>query len=128
MNLIELLMHVILSLNQINVSSEFGISVTSRAFGCRTSCDLRKVKIKPQSMNSVPDDFISGQNDHSTMSNIEILENELVLIEAIEERNKAQIYSFIDEQDQWDNMEESERDLLLRKDSILQQLQQYYKY
>jgi len=53
---------------------------------------------------------------------LEELENELLLIEAIEERNRAQIYSFIDEQDQWDAMEENERDLLLRKDIILEQI------
>ena len=66
------------------------------------------------SLRSDPD-----ENDDKTL---EVLENELLLIEALEERNKAQIYSFVDEQDQLDSMDESERELLLRKDAILEQL------
>ncbi len=54
----------------------------------------------------------------------EELENDLLLIEAIEERNRSQIYSFMDEKDQWEAMEEDERQLLLRKDDILEQLAQ----
>ena len=40
---------------------------------------------------------------------VEMLQNELTWIDAIEKRNKAQIDSFIDEQDQWDSMEEWEQ-------------------
>ena len=57
----------------------------------------------------------------------EILENELMLIEAIEERNNAQIDSFVDEQDQWESMDEGERQLLLSKDQILQKLHNIIK-
>lgn len=65
--------------------------------------------------------FDNSDDDNTTK---EVLENELLLIEAIEERNKAQIYSFIDEEDQWNSMEESERQLLLNKDTILQKLEE----
>ena len=40
------------------------------------------------------------------------------LIEALEERNAAQLDSFVDEQDQWDSMDEADRQLLLQKDQI----------
>ena len=55
---------------------------------------------------------------------IEELENDLTLIEAIEERNKAQIYSFIDEQDQWDSMDKSEQELLISKELVLRRLKE----
>jgi hypothetical protein len=55
---------------------------------------------------------------------IERLQQQLRYIEALEERNKAQIDSFIDEQDQWDSMEEDERQLLLSKGDIEKKLEQ----
>jgi len=50
---------------------------------------------------------------------IAMLENDLLLIGALEERNKAQLDSFVNEQDQWESMEEEERDFLSQKDDIL---------
>jgi chromosome segregation ATPase len=55
---------------------------------------------------------------------IERLQQQLTYIEALEERNKAQIDSFIDEQDQWDSMEEDERQLLQSKTGIEERLEQ----
>lgn len=46
------------------------------------------------------------------------LRNQLSAIEALEERNKAQIDSFIDEQDQWDSMEPFERKMIESKGTI----------
>jgi hypothetical protein len=46
------------------------------------------------------------------------LQEQLSLIEALEARNKAQLDSFVDEEDQWNSMEEEERNLLKSKDSI----------
>lgn len=40
-----------------------------------------------------------------------------------QERNKAQLESFVDEQDQWESLEEYERELLMSKDSILQKME-----
>ncbi|KAG7339292.1 peptide deformylase [Nitzschia inconspicua] len=47
------------------------------------------------------------------------LRAQLSYIEALEERNKAQLDSFLDEQDQWDSLEPFEQELLLQKESIL---------
>ena len=54
---------------------------------------------------------------------LERLQNQLALIEALEERNKAQLDSFVDEQDQWDSMEEEDRQLLRQKDEITQRME-----
>mmetsp|Transcript_16364 Transcript_16364/g.34244 ORF Transcript_16364/g.34244 Transcript_16364/m.34244 type:complete len:181 (+) Transcript_16364:140-682(+) len=47
------------------------------------------------------------------------IQNQLFLIEALEARSEAQLYSFIDERDQWDSLEEEERQLLLKKPRLL---------
>ena len=54
---------------------------------------------------------------------LERLQNQLALIEALEERNKAQLDSFVDEQDQWDSMEEEDRQLLRQKDEMTQRME-----
>ena len=41
-----------------------------------------------------------------------------------QERNKAQIESFVDEEDQWQSLEEEERDLLNSKHSITQKMEE----
>lgn len=48
----------------------------------------------------------------------------MTYIEALEERNRAQIDSFIDEQHQWESMEEDERQLLRSKDDIKDKMEQ----
>lgn len=55
---------------------------------------------------------------------IERLQNQLTLIGAIEERNRAQLGSFVDEQDQWDSLDEEEREFLSSKDSIVTRMEQ----
>lgn len=50
------------------------------------------------------------------------LQEKLVYIQALEERNKAQIDSFVDEEHQWESMEEYERELLSSKEDIEKQL------
>ena len=55
---------------------------------------------------------------------IEMLQQQLTYIEALEERNRAQIDSFIDEQHQWESMEEDERQLLRSKDDIKDRMEQ----
>ena len=57
-------------------------------------------------------------------SELERLQNQFTLIEALEERNKAQLGSFIDEEDQRNSLEEDERILLNSKDSIIQKMEQ----
>lgn len=54
---------------------------------------------------------------------IEQLENQLSLIEALEQRNEAQIDSFVDKDDQWDSLEEEERELLQSKQGVQERLE-----
>jgi hypothetical protein len=51
------------------------------------------------------------------------LKDQLSLIEALEARNEAQLDSFIDEEDQWNSLEEEERNLLEAKVSIIQRME-----
>ena len=68
-----------------------------------------------------------SENESEEVSPIEIelerLQQILTSIEALEERNKAQIDSFIDEQDQWESMDESERQLLESKTDVEKQME-----
>ena len=61
-------------------------------------------------------------DDGDGLSVVESLQDKLVYIQALEERNKAQIDSFVDEEDQWESMEEFERELLSSKEVIERQL------
>jgi len=69
----------------------------------------------------IEDDDISSQT--GIEEELERLQNQLSLIEAIEERNRAQLESFVDEKDQWGSLEEDERVLLGSKDSILEKME-----
>jgi len=51
------------------------------------------------------------------------LQNTLASIEALEERNAAQLESFVDEEDQWESMEIFEQELLSSKENVLKQLE-----
>eukprot|EP01083_Nonionella_stella_P069863 186509_1 len=53
---------------------------------------------------------------------LENLQQMLTYIEALEARNESQIESFIDEEDQWNSMEEDERELLKNKENIVKKL------
>lgn len=55
---------------------------------------------------------------------IEFLQQQLSLIEAIEQRNESQLDSFVDFQDQWDSLEEEERQLLQSKVELEDRLEQ----
>ena len=71
--------------------------------------------------------FVHRHEDMDNKKEVEILQNELVWIEAIEERNKAQIGSFMNEQDQWDSMEEWEQDILKKKESHIKRIEELSK-
>jgi len=47
----------------------------------------------------------------------------LCLDNPFQERNKAQLGSFVDEEDQWDSLEEDERILLSSKDLVIQKME-----
>jgi hypothetical protein len=65
--------------------------------------------------NSVP--------ENASSLSLEDLQAQLSYIEALEERNKAQLDSFVDEQDQWNSLEPFEQELLRSKQSILEQME-----
>ncbi len=74
-----------------------------------------------------PSGLFATENDDTDLGDeniplVEQLQDKLVYIQALEERNKAQIDSFIDEEHQWESMEEYERELLSSKDDIEEQL------
>jgi hypothetical protein len=54
---------------------------------------------------------------------LERLQQTFSSIEALEERNKAQIESFVDEEDQWNSLEEFERQLLSSKTQVVEQME-----
>jgi hypothetical protein len=62
------------------------------------------------------------QGEQTIGSKIECLQNQLQYIAALQERNKSQLESFIDEQDQWDSMENEEQQLLLSKPVAVKEL------
>lgn len=72
-------------------------------------------------MSAAEDDSAS---DTVIEEELEYLQHQLTLIEALEERNKAQIESFIDEEDQWNSMDKYEKDLLGSKESITARMEQ----
>mmetsp|Transcript_9033 Transcript_9033/g.18068 ORF Transcript_9033/g.18068 Transcript_9033/m.18068 type:complete len:806 (-) Transcript_9033:85-2502(-) len=83
---------------------------------------LSKVFMSPAEADAgiVEDDSSSSGIEEE----LEKLQHQLTLIEAIEERNKAQIYSFIDEEDQWNSMEKWEQELLSSKEALTQRMEQ----
>lgn len=82
---------------------------------CRTNLHL-----------STSQDFSkSGDNASGGIEEeLENLQQQLALIEALEQRNEAQLDSFVDEQDQWESLEPEEQDLLRSKDEIVERMDQ----
>ena len=66
----------------------------------------------------------STENDGGAIQQeLERLQDQLSIIEALEERNKAQLESFVDEEDQWMSMDEEEREFLKSKDNVIEQME-----
>ena len=82
---------------------------------CRTNLHL-----------STSQDFSeSGHNASGGIEEeLENLQQQLALIESLEQRNEAQLDSFVDEQDQWESLEPEEQDLLRSKDEIVERMDQ----
>ena len=73
--------------------------------------------------------FSTSAGDDAFASNaltdeVERLQGQLQLIEALKERNRAQLDSFLDKEDQWESLEPEERDLLNSKESCEEKLEQ----
>ncbi|CAJ1956662.1 unnamed protein product [Cylindrotheca closterium] len=66
-------------------------------------------------------DAVEGEGT-GVEAELERLQEQLSLIEALEERNKAQLDSFVDEDDQWNSLEEYEKELLNCKDKLVERM------
>lgn len=65
---------------------------------------------------------MSGSN--GLEDELERLQSTMASIEALEERNKAQLESFVDEEDQWESLEDFERELLESKPRVVKEMEQ----
>lgn len=74
----------------------------------------------------VDDDDDDKDNAENTAETLESLQNTLSLIEAVEERNTAQLDSFVDKDAQWESLEPYERDLLSSKEEVVKRLAELY--
>ena len=80
-----------------------------------------KISLSPSNGSISPlDDAASN----ALTDEVERLQGQLQLIEALKERNRAQLDSFLDEEDQWESLEPEERDLLNSKESCEEKLEQ----
>jgi hypothetical protein len=97
-------------------------SLVSNEQRLSTHCDVAPIYCSLSNTDSAAAD--SDEPPNAIAIEMESLQQQLTFIEALEERNKAQIDSFIDEQDQWNSMEEHERQLLQSKVKIEKRLEQ----
>jgi len=69
----------------------------------------------------------TGNQEKQNNELLASLQNTLVYIEALELRNKAQLESFVDEEDQWESLEDFERELLSSKEEVMKRLDELSK-
>ena len=69
----------------------------------------------------------AGRDPPSDLSSLleeeTLLHYELHFVEAIEQRNEAQLGSFIDEKHQWESQSQEDREALLRRDYLVSRLE-----
>jgi hypothetical protein len=69
----------------------------------------------------------SGDDEVPKSSSIEVelelLQQDFTLIEALEARNEAQLDSFVDKEDQWNSLDQEERILLESKEFLVQRME-----
>jgi len=99
------------------VTSSGTTATTSKGTICM-QCSTHGRTALRSSTNSQEDD----QPTNPIEEELNHMQNTLSTIEAIEERNKAQLDSFVDEEDQWDSLEEYERELLQSKEAVVQRM------
>ena len=83
--------------------------------------DPRSPKRRVGRLESSSDNSVN-EPSHPLEAEMESLKNQLDLIEALEERNKAQLDSFVDELDQFNSLEPEERELLQSKEQLLKHM------
>jgi hypothetical protein len=99
------------------VTSSGTTATTPNGIICK-HCSTHTRTALRSSTNSQEDD----QPTNPIEEELDRMQNTLSTIEAIEERNKAQLDSFVDEEDQWDSLEEYERELLQSKEAVVQRM------
>ena len=122
-------------LNALNVRSRIRIRKQQQVVEKTTKWTKNNLNNSFSSSTSTSTTLLSSsvennENDNENESNktedneilISSLQNTLCSIEALEERNTAQIQSFIDEKDQWESLELYEQELLSSKEEILKRL------
>jgi len=82
-------------------------------------CDMLE---KAGELEDAPRPSREWNSNDDEVETLESLQNKLASIEALEERNAAQLDSFVDEKDQWESLESHERDLLSSKEEVLKRL------
>ena len=105
---------------------------TERSSGGRLASIAANHGTSLHSSSSTSDNDATADNANESTSEpsnaiteeMEQLQQQLTYIEVLEERNKAQLGSFVDAQDQWDSMEDEERQLLQSKADIERRLEQ----
>ncbi|KAL7484996.1 hypothetical protein ACHAW6_010586, partial [Cyclotella cf. meneghiniana] len=105
--------------------SSTSVGISPRLF---TSAERRNMSKHYNSLHAESSTDKSSEDDEpeefkSIKDEIEFLRHQLTCIEALEELNKAQLDSFVNGQDQWDSMEEDERQLLRSKTDIEERLE-----
>lgn len=75
-------------------------------------------------LESSEDDTASERHDSAQQLETQemALQADLHYIEAIEQRNEAQLMSFIDEKHQWESQSQEDRDMLLSKNEVVAKL------
>ena len=108
--------------NTMNVRSPIRVKRTTRTIWKSTSSSFYSLSALENSINEDNHDKINNDQDEIISS----LQNTLSYIEALEKRNTAQIYSFVDEEDQWESLEPYERELLSSKKEISKRLSEFF--
>jgi small-conductance mechanosensitive channel len=75
------------------------------------------------SNNQQAEEENSDSSTNSVEDELNRLQNILNSIEALESRNEAQLESFVDKEDQWNSMDDAERELLESKQKTLDLLE-----
>ena len=92
----------------------------NNSFSSSTSTTLLSSSVENNGNENENENESNKTEDNEIL--ISSLQNTLCSIEALEERNIAQIQSFIDEKDQWESLELYEQELLSSKEEILKRL------
>ena len=115
----------LLSITLPNVARCLTVSTKSRVLTHRPFVKNRNrqglfANTNQSSESDANDDF---KEKTSLEEELDRLQQTLTSIEALEERNKAQLDSFIDEEDQWNSLEDFERELLRSKKEVTERME-----